>query len=67
MNLKQSLKVGFAIKGGNQELLAIHIDKTPATISKYVNGHIDPPFKVVLSMCEYFKVSVSEFAKWGER
>ncbi len=67
MRLKQSLKVGFAVKGGNQELLAIHIDKTPATISKYVNGHIDPPFSMVLSMCEYFEVSMSEFALWGEK
>ena len=67
MKLKQALKVGFAVNGGNQELLSIHIDKSTATVSKYVNGHIDPPFSVVLSMCEYFKVPVSEFAMWGER
>ena len=66
MRLKQSLKIGFAIKGGNQELLAMYLDKTPATISKYVSGKIDPPFSAILSMCEYFKVAVSEFAGWGE-
>lgn len=66
MKLKQSVDVGFALKGGNQELLAIHLDKAPATISKYMTGKIDPPFSVILSICEYFKVSVSEFAKWGE-
>lgn len=66
MNLKKSVKVGFAIKGGNQELLAIHVNKSKATVSKYLNGHIDPPFSMVLSICEYFKVSMSEFVKWGE-
>lgn len=66
MILKKALRLGFAHKGGNQELLAIHIDKTPASVSKYVNGKIDPPFSVILSMCEYFKVSLSEFAAWGE-
>lgn len=58
--------MGFALKGGNQELLGIHLDKSKATISKYINGHIDPPFSVILSICEYFKVQPSEFFKWGE-
>ena len=67
MKLKTCVKVGFALKGGNQELLAIHLDKAPATVSKYLNGQIDPPFSVVLTMCEYFKVRVSEFFSWGEQ
>ena len=67
MNLKKSVKVGFALKGGNQELLATHLDKTPATVSKYLNGQIDPPFSVVLTMCEYFKVSASIFMSWSEQ
>jgi len=66
MKLKQSVDVGFARNGGNQELLAIHLGKASATVSKYMTGKIDPPFSVILSICEYFKVSVSEFAKWGE-
>ncbi|AKU42653.1 hypothetical protein [Vibrio phage H188] len=66
MRLKTCVKVGFALKGGNQELLAMHLDKAPATVSKYLNGQIDPPFSVVLTICEYFKVSPSIFFGWGE-
>jgi len=66
MELSKAVKVGFAFKGGNQELLAIHIDKSEATVSKYMNGHTIPPWLVVLSICEYFKVPMSEFCKWGE-
>lgn len=66
MKLKQCVKVGFALKGGNQELLAYHLEKAPATVSKYLNGQIDPPFSVVLSICEYFRVSPSIFFSWGE-
>ena len=66
MKLKQCVKVGFALKGGNQEMLAIHLDKAPATVSKYLNGQIDPPFSVVLAMCEYFNISLSTFFVWGE-
>lgn len=66
MILKKSVKVGFALKGGNQEILAMHIEKSPATLSKYLNGQIDPPFSVVLSICEYFKVPMSEFCGWSE-
>lgn len=67
MKLKTCVKVGFALKGGNQELLAIHLDKAPATVSKYLNGKIDPPFSVVLTMCEYFKTSPAIFFSWGEK
>ena len=66
MRLKTCVKVGFALKGGNQELLAMHLDKAPATVSKYLNGQIDPPFSVVLTIREYFKVSPSMFFGWGE-
>ena len=67
MKLKTCVKVGFALKGGNQELLAMHLDKSPATVSKYLNGQIDPPFSVVLKMCEYFKTSPAIFFSWGEK
>lgn len=67
MLLKKSVNVGFAIKGGNQELLAIHLDKSTSTVSKYMNSQIDPPFSVILSICEYFKVPMSEFCSWSER
>lgn len=66
MKLKTCVKVGFALKGGNQESLAIHIGKTRGTVSQYLNGKIDPPLSVVLSICEYFKVQPSIFFSWGE-
>ena len=66
MILSKSIKVGFALKGGNQELLAIHIGKKPSTLSKYMTGKITPPFDVVLSICEYFKVPMSIFCGWSE-
>ena len=67
MNLKKSVKLGFGFKGGNQEGLAKHLNKTPGTVSNYLAGRVDPPFSVVLSMCEYFNVSMVIFAGWSER
>jgi len=66
MLLRKSVKVGFALKGGNQQLLAMHIDRSEATLSKYMNGKTVPSFNTVLSICEYFKVPMSDFCKWGE-
>lgn len=66
MSLKKCVKVGFALKGGNQEELAEYLEKAPATVSKYLNGHIDPPFSVVELICKYFGVNKSDFFKWGE-
>lgn len=66
MNLKKSVKVGFALKGGNQDALANYLKKAPATVSLYMSGKIDPPFSVVLSMCEYFNVSMHIFSGWSD-
>jgi transcriptional regulator with XRE-family HTH domain len=66
MNLQKSVKVGFALKGGSQEELALFLKKSPATVSKYLNGKIDPPFSVVLTMCDYFKVPMNIFCRWSE-
>jgi transcriptional regulator with XRE-family HTH domain len=66
MNLQKSVKVGLALKGGSQEELALFLEKSPATVSKYLNGKIDPPFSVVLTMCEYFKVPMNSFCGWSE-
>lgn len=66
MLLDKSVKVGFALKGGNQELLAIHLGKSESTVSKYMRGQIDPPFSVVLSICEYFEVPMNIFCGWSE-
>ena len=66
MKLKKSIRVGFAIKWGTQDELSRHLYKSSATVSKYINGKIDPPFSVVLSICEYFDVTMSEFCGWSE-
>ena len=66
MSLKICIKVGFALKGGNQKALANHIGKTRGSVSQYISGKIDPPLSVVLSICGYFKVQPSVFFGWGE-
>lgn len=65
MNLKKSVRIGIAKKGGSQNDLANYINKTPQTLSKYLSGDIDPPWSVVNVICEYFGVSMKEFCEWG--
>lgn len=66
MNLRKSVKMGFAIKGGNQGDLSASILKSEPTLSKYMTGKIDPPLSVVLSIADYFDVPMSTFCKWSE-
>jgi len=66
MNLRKSVKMGFAIKGGNQGDLSSSISKSEPTLSKYMTGKIDPPLSVVLSIADYFDVPMSTFCKWSE-
>ena len=66
MDLQKSVKVGFALKGGSQEDMSGYLKKSPATVSKYLNGKIDPPYSVVVAMCDYFSVPMSIFCGWSE-
>ena len=43
MNLKKSIKTGFAIRDKNQQELAEFIGKKQATVSYYASGRVDPP------------------------
>ncbi|MBH09782.1 MAG: hypothetical protein CMG74_05380 [Candidatus Marinimicrobia bacterium] len=66
MNLKKSIKTGFAIRDKNQEQLAKFIGKKQATVSYYANGRIDPPLSVVVKISQFFGVKTSTFIEWGE-
>jgi len=66
LNLKKSIKTGFAIRENNQQELAKFIGKKQATVSYYANGRIDPPLSVVVKIAEFFGVKTSAFIEWGE-
>jgi DNA-binding XRE family transcriptional regulator len=66
LNLKKSIKTGFAIREKNQQELAKFIGKKQATVSYYTNGRIDPPLSVVVKIAEFFGVKTSAFIEWGE-
>ena len=66
MNLKKSIKTGFAIRDKNQQDLAEFIGKKQATVSYYASGRVDPPLSVVVKIAEFFGVKTSTFIEWGE-
>jgi transcriptional regulator with XRE-family HTH domain len=66
LNLKKAVRVGLANNDKSQEDLAEYLNKSPVTVSNYMTGKTDPPFKVVCAMAEYFNLKLSDFCANGE-
>ena len=66
MDFKKAVKVGFALKGGNQQDVAKLIQVAAPTFSNWMNGKTQPNLQDLKNIAVYFDVSLSIFILWGE-
>ena len=66
MNIAKSIRVGIAMKGLSVQDVIKCVDKTPQTVSYWMNSKADPKLADVEKMAALFGVRVSIFIGWGE-
>ena len=65
-DLGKAIKTLKAQKGITNEDIAASLERTPTTVSQWINGNQTPSIGMVWSMCFRYSVPLSEFTKWGE-
>ncbi|AUR86573.1 DNA-binding domain protein [Vibrio phage 1.158.O._10N.261.45.E12] len=66
MNIAKSIRVGLATAELSTQDVIKCVDKTPQTVSYWMNNKAEPKFSDIEKLAKLFNVKVSAFIAWGE-